>query len=302
MKSACRSMIVLLLLLLALPVGLGAAEESAADLVGIQVLTVNDFHGALTENGKNPGAAKMARVILAAKSKNPGGTLILSAGDMFQGTPDSNLLGGKPVVAVMNAVGFDAMVLGNHEFDWGIGVLKERIGESAFPYLAANVFDKAANRTAAFVKPYSILERCGLRIAVIGLATPETAYKSSAKVVAAFVFLDPAATVHNLLPELAAQQVDIIIALTHLASYQDSDGVITDDAAVLAAGEPALSAIVSGHSHQLVAGKVAGIPIVQAEYSGRAVGEIDLIYKKKQPSGYLLHRQCDKRGDGRSAA
>jgi 5'-nucleotidase / UDP-sugar diphosphatase len=280
MKSSCHSMLVLLLFLLVLPPGLGAAAESAADLVGLQVLTVNDFHGALIESGKNPGAAKLAGVILAAKSKNPVGTLILSAGDMFQGTSDSNLLGGKPVVAVMNAVGFDAMVLGNHEFDWGTGVLTRRISESAFPYLAANMLDKATGRTAAFIRPYIILERCGVRIAIVGLATPETAYKSSAKVVAAFTFQDPAATVHSLLPELARQQVDVIIALTHLAAYQDSVGTISDDAANLAAKEPALSAIVSGHSHQLIAGKVAGIPIVQAQYSGRAVGEIALIYKK----------------------
>ncbi|MDR3590619.1 MAG: 5'-nucleotidase C-terminal domain-containing protein [Negativicutes bacterium] len=281
MRAGCRSVIaVLILLLLASPPGFALAAESAADLVGIQVLTVNDFHGALSENGLNPGAAKLAGVIRAAKDKNPVGTLILSAGDMFQGTPDSNLLGGKPVVAVMNAVGFDAMALGNHEFDWGIGVLKERIGESTFPYLAANVVDKATNQVAAFVRPYSILERCGVKIAVIGLSTPETAYKSDAKTVAAFIFQDPSATVHALLPELERQKVDVIIALTHLAAYQDSDGTISDDAAVLAAREPALAAVVSGHSHQTVAGKVAGIPVVQAWYSGRAVGEIELIYKK----------------------
>ncbi|MDR3563604.1 MAG: 5'-nucleotidase C-terminal domain-containing protein [Negativicutes bacterium] len=275
-----RSTILSLAILLLIPFGGAAAEESAANLVGIQILTVNDFHGALLENGKNPGAAKLAQYIRTMKSHNPSGTLVLSAGDMFQGTPDSNLLGGKTVVEVMNSIGFDAMVLGNHEFDWGVAVLKKRISESSFPYLAANVVDRATGKTAAFVKPYTIVERCGLRIAVIGVATPETAYKSSAKVVAAFDFGDPASTVHGLLPELARQHVDLIVALTHLAGYMDGEGNVSDDAAVLAAKEPALAAVVSGHSHQWVAGEVNGIPVVQALYSGRAVGEIDILYKK----------------------
>ncbi|VBB07377.1 5'-nucleotidase signature 2 [Lucifera butyrica] len=253
----------------------------SADVVSFEVLTVNDFHGALPENGKNPGAAKLAQYLKETKAVNPAGTIIVSAGDMFQGTPDSNLLYGKTVVDVMNQIGFDAMTVGNHEFDWGVDILKKRINQSAFPYVAANIIDKKTGKPADFVKPYILLSRQGVKIAVIGLATPETAYKASPKYVAAYTFADPVQTVNQLLPELQRQGAEIILVVSHLASYMDRQtGEISGDAAVLARETRGLTAVISGHSHQTVYGKVNGVPVVQAYYNGRAVGKVEILYDK----------------------
>ncbi len=247
----------------------------------IDILTVNDFHGALSENGKNPGMAKLAAFLREEVAKNPTGTIIISAGDMFQGTPESNMLYGKPVVEAMNELTFAAMAIGNHEFDWGIQVLKERIAQSNFPYLAANIVDKTTGQVASFVKPYTVVEKSGIKIAIIGLATPETAYKTNPKYSKNYIFTDPAKTVNQLIPELKQQGADIIIVLSHLGSEMDMlSQQVTGEAADLAQQVDGINAIISGHSHRKVSGAVNSIPIVQAAYNGRAVGKLSFTFTK----------------------
>jgi 5'-nucleotidase/UDP-sugar diphosphatase len=134
-----------------------AQEEQ--DFAAITILTVNDFHGALIQDNRNPGAIRLAHYLKDEFVLNPEGTLIVSAGDMFQGTIDADLLKGEPIVAIMNNIGFDAMAIGNHEFDWGIETLRERAQQAHFPFLAANVFEKSSQTLLPFAKPYIILDR-----------------------------------------------------------------------------------------------------------------------------------------------
>lgn len=258
-----------------------SAEEHVNQMAIIDILTVNDFHGALSENGKNPGFAKLATCIKSEMAKNPSGTILVSAGDMFQGSPDSNLLDGKPVIEAMNELSFAAMTTGNHEFDWGVQILKDRIAQAQFPVVAANVLDKTTGRVASFVNPYIFIEKNELQIAVIGLATPETLYKTNPKHIANYLFADPVKTVNNLVPVLKQQGADIIIVLSHLGSAYDSNtGQISGEAAELAKSSCGVDAIISGHTHLKVAGMANQIPIVQAAYNGRAIGKITLSYSK----------------------
>ena len=262
--------------------GVSFAAE-APGIVGLDILSVNDFHGALIESGRNPGAAKLGAFLRSEWEKNPYGTIFLSAGDMFQGSPDSNLLYGKTVVEVLNALRFDAMTLGNHEFDWGLDKLQARINESTYPYVSANVREKEPKGRLDFLRPFVMLERCGVKIAVIGIVTPETAYTTGPKIVAPFEFRDPATVVKELLPVVRQQGAEVIIVLSHLASYQDEKtGQVTGEAADLARSAPGIDAVVSGHSHKTVAGKVDGIPVVQAYYNGRALGKISLVYSRRE--------------------
>jgi 2',3'-cyclic-nucleotide 2'-phosphodiesterase/3'-nucleotidase len=225
--------------------------------------------------------AKLATVLLNEQAKNPEGTILVSAGDMFQGTPESNMLYGKPVVEVMNELKFAAMAIGNHEFDWGIQVLKERIVQSNFPYLAANIIDKASGHIAGFVKPYTVVEKNGIKIGIIGLATPETAYKTNPKYMENYIFVDPAKTVNRLIPALRQQGADIIFVLSHLGSEMNgSTQQVTGEAANLAQQVTGVNAIISGHTHLKVAGMVNSIPVIQAAYNGRAVGEISFTFRK----------------------
>jgi 2',3'-cyclic-nucleotide 2'-phosphodiesterase/3'-nucleotidase len=268
----------------------GAAWGPQPGIVRLDILAVNDFHGALAADDRNPGAAALAAYLKAERAKNPAGTILLSAGDMFQGSPDSNLLYGKTVVAFMNEVGFDAMVLGNHEFDWGLAVLRDRMAQAAFPMLAANIMDKNSGRRADLVRPYIILERQGIKIAVVGFTTPDTAVTTNPKHVEEFLFADPAAALQALLPELKARGVAVIVALGHLASYPGEEP--SGEAADLAR-TGAVAAVVSGHSHLKVAGRAAGVPVVQAYYNGRSVAAVHLAVNAA--SGEILGATAEVR-------
>lgn len=245
----------------------------------ITLLTSNDFHGTLTGDGKkNPGISKFASFLKNEEKKNPKGTLILSAGDMFQGSADSNLLYGQPVSAAMNYIGFDAMAIGNHEFDWGIDKLKVRIAQSDFPYLAANIIDKSTGKTADFVKPYVIVNKSGINVAIIGIATPDTETKAKPELIAPYEFKNPAEVVNALVPEVKKAGADIVVVLSHLGAYQDKNtGEITGEAAELAKAVTGVDAIIAGHTHATVSGTVNDIPIVQAYYNGRSVGVVDIF-------------------------
>lgn len=244
----------------------------------ISLITVNDFHGAMNGDAKNPGISKLVSYLKNEEKDNKNGTLILSAGDMFQGTADSNLLYGSSVVTAMNEAGFDAMVLGNHEFDWGLDKLKARIAASKFPYLGANLIDKAAGKTADFVKPYVIIEKNGINVGLIGIVTPETATKTKPDIVAPFEFRDPATVVNALVPEVKKAGADVIVVLSHLGALKDSKtGEITGEAAELAKAVTGVDAIIGGHTHADVFGFVNNIPIVANNYNGRSVGHIDIF-------------------------
>ena len=242
MRTKHKLLGLLLTLLICLAPWNGVAlAEKLPEIVAIDILTTNDFHGALVEAGKNPGAAKFGAFLLQQRAKNPYGSIFVSAGDMFQGSPDSNLLYGKTVVEVLNALQMDAMTLGNHEFDWGLDKLAARVAESRFPYVSANVREKDGQGRLSFVKPFVMLERLGVKIAVIGIVTPETAYTTGPKIVAPFEFRDPATVVRELLPQVRRLGADIVVVLSHLASEQDAAGQVSGDAAVLAATVPGVT-------------------------------------------------------------
>lgn len=278
MNNLQRRLIIVALLVAVASLLMGAFWQPEPGVVNIDILAINDFHGALAATDSNPGAAALAAYLRGERAKNPEGTLILSAGDMFQGTPDSNLLHGKTVVEIMNAIGFDAMALGNHEFDWGLAVLKKRQAQAAFPMLAANIIDRTSGRPLDFVRPYVIIAKQGVKVAVVGLITPDTAVTTNPRYVGGLIFADPVETLKRLIPELKSQGVDIIVALCHMASYPGEEPA--GEATALAAID-GVDAVVSGHSHKKVAGKVDGVPVVQAYYNGRAVAAVHIAFARK---------------------
>jgi 2',3'-cyclic-nucleotide 2'-phosphodiesterase (5'-nucleotidase family) len=129
---------------------------------------VNDTHGAL-EDGK------FSKIAAYFSSQDSNTSLFLSAGDMFQGTALSNYTQGRAMIRAMNAAGFDAMTIGNHEFDWGLDAIQvywdgdDSNGEADFPLLGANVYAKATNQRLPWLQDYEIFEREGLKFGVIGV-------------------------------------------------------------------------------------------------------------------------------------
>lgn len=267
-------------------------EESLEELVynTVEIVTFNDFHGALAEDvreGRNAGMAKHITAARQLREENPH-TIFLAAGDNYQGSATSNLMYGAPVSSMMKAMDVTASAVGNHEFDWGAELIQRWSEESDVAFLASNIYDDATNEPVEWAKPYMIIEENGIKIALIGLAHPDTAVLTKAEHVAGLSFKDPATYaqiwVDYLLEGKAEEgKPDVIIALTHIDSYQDSEtGEITGNVRPIAENVKGLDAIISGHSHREVAGFINDVAIVQAGAYGRLLGKLSLVIEDGQ--------------------
>jgi 5'-nucleotidase / UDP-sugar diphosphatase len=249
---------------------------SYASQVDLKILYVNDFHGfaepykAGANDAPLGGIAYLAGAVDRERGKSP--SLLLAAGDMIQGNAWANLFRGKSSIAVMNAMKFDAMVVGNHEFDFGPKVLKERLAQARFPVLGANVKGLAA------LKPYVVKNLQGVRIAIIGIVTPETPVATHPRNVAGLTFSTPESAVRKYLQELKGR-ADIIIVLSHCGFQADRE---------LAAKVPGIDVIVGGHSHTkiLQPERVGQTIIVQAWEHAKALGVLNLQVKDGKVVGF----------------
>jgi len=232
----------------------------------LRILHVNDFHG-FAEPYKPYGSDEMlggmawlASTVEELRSEKP--TLLLSAGDMIQGNNWANLFQGESVIELMNAMKFDAMVTGNHEFDFGRDVLRNRIAQAKFPLLAANV------EGIEGLKPYLLKEINGIKIAVIGVVTDETPLTTHPRNVIGLKFIAPEEALNRYVSELRPK-VDLIIVLSHLGHNVDR---------IIAEKVKGIDVIVGGHSHTKVEQPVLiGTTVVlQAWEHGKALGVLDL--------------------------
>lgn len=212
------------------------------------------------------GSATLSSYIKKYKAESPN-VLLLNAGDDFQGTPISTITKGKSQIELMNMLMPDAMELGNHEFDYGRENVTESIKASKFIVLAANLFD--AKNAKNFATPYTIKTINNVKIGIIGLMTEELHSLSLPENVKNLDVKKLSETVNAIVPELKMQNVDLIIALTHVGVEGDS---------MLALASPDIDIIVGGHSHTPLfkPKRVNGILITQAGSRGRWLGKIDI--------------------------
>ena len=272
----------------------------------IDIITFNDFHGNLKPAGKNVGMAKMVAATREKEAANAN-TIVVSGGDNYQGSAMSNLTMGAPVNDMFKAMDVEVSAVGNHEFDWGVANMNDWQAKGEFSFLAANIVDTKTNKTVAWAKPYQMIEKNGKKIAFIGLATTTTPTVTKAENVAGLEFKNAAEMAKQWVEFLKAGKAeegtpDVILALTHVPSYQDKYGsdptiVVTGDEMVELAKVEGLDGIISGHSHQTVAGYVEGTPVVQAYKYGRAMGKLAVEFKEDgtlkaiTPSVDLLYKR-----------
>ena len=264
---------------------LAATLAAGADTTLLRVLAINDFHGTLEprvygwSSGRPVGGAAPLKATLDSAAAACRCTVVrLDAGDEMQGSLASNLVFGRSTVEALNAVGLDAAALGNHDFDWGVDTLRARIRQARYPWLAANVFDSLTGRRPAWAAPYRILERSGMRIAVVGYVTPSSKTIVKAPNVAGLEFKSGAAAIRDALDSARARRPDLTILVAHEGAFCDTlpcRGAIVDLARELDSTRVQL--IVSGHTHTLVNTVVNGIPIVQARSNSTAYGVADLV-------------------------
>lgn len=290
-KGLLISLLTFLLILGSISFVLAAEKE-------IVILSINDYHGSLAPAGSNVGAAKLVDAIKTEKAKNPEGTIIVSAGDNYQGSAMSNLLKGEPVSAVFKEMGLELSAVGNHEFDWGTGRIVKWAEDGGFTFVCTNIYDIRTNEPVDWAEPFVIIEKEGVKIGFIGLATPETAYKTLKANVVNYEFRDPIEVITEWIPKVKDAGADIIIALTHLGSFQDKEGNITGEAAALCEVD-GVDGVISAHTHQRVSGLVNGKPIVQAYKNGRSIGKITFVFDENnqlvsaEPSLDNLYKRPD---------
>lgn len=249
----------------------------------LRIIGTNDFHGALEPrpdaNGvRRGGAAYVASAIDRARRECAPAceTLLLDGGDMFQGTPASNLSFGRPIVDYYNKMGYAAAALGNHEFDWGIDSLRARMRQAKYGILGANV-RHTDGRDVKWIRNDTIVRRGRTRIGVIGVSTVSTPTTTRAGNVVGLRFDDPAPIVDSIGAALRKRGADFVVVIAHAGAFCGREtgcsGEIVDLARKVTTK---VDAIVSGHTHSLVNTVVNGIPIVQARSSGRAIDVLDI--------------------------
>ncbi|MBS5884840.1 5'-nucleotidase C-terminal domain-containing protein [Clostridium sp.] len=247
----------------------------AKNLKRVELVSFNDLHGNVQESGKNVGIAKLASAIKERTSLNGFSNyeaIPLSAGDLYQGTAISNLTKGAPVNEFLKDINIPASSVGNHEFDWGKELIPTWAKAGNFDFLAANIIDKKTGKPVEWAKPYKIIEVDGIKIGLIGVTTPETAYKTTPANVADLTFEDPSISVQKYADKLRKEdKVNAVVVLSHLGATTDKDGKPVGEAVDLANKIKNVDAIIASHDHQFTNVEANGIKIIEAGYNGRAL-------------------------------
>lgn len=270
----------------------------------ITILHTNDHHGHFwrSEYGEYGLAAQKTLVDSIRKevAQEGGSVLLLSGGDINTGVPESDLQDAEPDFRGMNLIGYDAMAVGNHEFDNPLTVLRQQEKWAKFPFLSANIYQKSTGER--LFKPWAIFTRQDIKIAVIGLTTDDTAKIGNPEYFTDIEFRKPAEEAKMVIQELNMnEKPDVIIATTHMGHYDNGDhGSNAPGDVEMARSLPAgsLAMIVGGHSQDPVcmasenkkqANYVPGTPcapdkqngiwIVQAHEWGKYVGRADFEFR-----------------------
>ncbi|MBI5591532.1 MAG: 5'-nucleotidase C-terminal domain-containing protein [Deltaproteobacteria bacterium] len=244
------------------------------------ILHTNDHHGhplafsdnACPEQGGLPARATLVNDV-RGEFQN---VLVLDAGDLNTGRPESNFFKAKPDIQGYNYIKYDAMAIGNHEFDLNMAGMQAQIQASEFPWLCANA--KKNGQYLDNVKPYIIKDYKEFKVAVLGLVSSYTAVSGNPENITGITFEDEVKVALELVPELK-KKADIVIALVHMGIFEDGSA----GSKKLAAKVPGIALIIDGHSHTelekpvMIKNEITGkdVAIVQAKcwglYMGRAL-------------------------------
>ena len=258
-------------------------------------LETSDMHGYVYPtdySGKKNlafGAAKVAAKLKELRAQAAGPVITIENGDFIQGSPLSYYLAkekssAKELTKLINLMAYDVQVIGNHEFNYGIDYLKEAIESYHAPVLAANILNEAGQ--PYFGQAYTIIEKAGIKIAILGLTTEYIPHWEKPETLAGLTFANIVETAKKYVP-LLKQQADLVIVSYHGGFEKD---LTTGEATEALTGEnegykllqevEGIDAFFTGHQHRTIAAKINGIPVVQPGYRGNHIGEVQLTIEK----------------------
>jgi 2',3'-cyclic-nucleotide 2'-phosphodiesterase/3'-nucleotidase len=290
-KRSFTSGITLILLILALVLG---TSTGASTRVHITILSTTDLHGNIypidyyTNKPDNRGLAKIATLIKKVRTENPN-TLLIDSGDTIQGSPlafyhnKKNNDPANPMMVVMSALNYDAMTVGNHEYNFGLKVLEKARSEAKFPWLSANTYQSGTEKT--HYQPYLIKEVAGVRVGILGLTTPGIPNWENRQNYEGLEFREPLAEAKKWVPIIREKErADLVVIAMHMGIEEDlSTGVINpsqvtneNQAVTIARNVAGVDAIFMGHTHRDVPDLlVNGVLLTQANHWGRHLARAD---------------------------
>ena len=263
-------------------------------LIKISILHTNDVHSHIFPFGPNQGKkslkggiARRASLIQKLRAENPN-TLLLDAGDIFQGTPYFNYFGGELEFKLMSMLGYDAATIGNHDFDNGIEGLYAQLPNAKFNFLSAN-YDFKNTLMQGLVSPYKTFEKSGLKIGVFGLGI-ELQGLVSANAYKETKYLDPIEMAQDMSRILKTEEAcDLVICLSHLGYSYENPHKISD--LKLAKSTENIDLIIGGHTHTFLneptevinsAGKT--VLVNQVGCYGLFLGKVDFYFNTSSNS------------------
>jgi 2',3'-cyclic-nucleotide 2'-phosphodiesterase / 3'-nucleotidase len=283
------------------------ARSFAPDRVQITILGTTDLHGNInpidyyTNKPDNRGLAKVATLIKRVRSEHPN-VLLVDSGDTIQGSPLESFHGRKnnkppdPMMLIMSSLNYDAMAVGNHEYNFGLKVLEKARSEAKFPWLSANTYDKSTQKT--HYKPYIIKEVAGVRIGILGFTTPGVPNWDNPPNYAGLEFHQPLVEARKWVPILRDQEkADVVVIAMHMGLEEDlrtglvNPGQVPNEnqAIAIAKEVPGVDVIFMGHTHRDVPSMyINGVLLTQANHWGRHLARADL-YLQKSATGWRVY-------------
>lgn len=237
--------------------------------VRVTILHLNDtYQFTPVDGGRRGGLGRVMTIKKETLNENPN-TIMTLGGDTLSPSVETRTYKGAQMIDAWNTVGLDYSVFGNHEFDLKTADLLQRMKESKFTWLGANVVDTKTGKVFADTPPYVIRSIGGVKIGIIGLLLPET--KETSSMEASLNVTDYCSAARQLVPKMRKRGANVIIGLTHLFMQQDKK----------LAGCADFDLILGGHEHTLLQSSANGTPIFKMWADAREVGKFDLYIDKK---------------------
>ena len=278
----------------------------------LKIYYVNDTHGSFTRTDEEAGISYIGQYIMSNvenNTKNGVASLVLSGGDMFQGGIESNETHGDIMIDAMNIIGFDAMALGNHEFDWGEEYLSKFQDKLDCPLLSCNTF-YADGSEVPYLSKYTVVEKLGVKIGIIGAVEANIGSSITGSIANKFRFPDPTRYMQSISSDLRKEGCDIIIGIFHDGGFDGSEGEPTKYNSLTredeSTGRKYLDAMFFAHDHQMKKGVYNDVPFLETGSNGRNIGEMVLnlegngySFTVKNSSVSVLNafRNCTKPSD-----
>jgi 2',3'-cyclic-nucleotide 2'-phosphodiesterase/3'-nucleotidase len=284
---------------------LRAAELLGDDAVCISILHTTDLHGHIlptVDYAGNPdlgGLARCATQIRRWRRENRN-SILIDLGDIYQGTDVGLRTKGELMIDLFNHLKYDAWIIGNHEFDWGMETFRNVLARSTMPVLAANTSSqgRAPGELAdgkdplTKIQPYILKEIAGIKIAIIGITTPGMPFWLPLQFRRGIDFQFPVEPVRRAIKKAKAEGADEIVLAGHMGLKARSGGDdFANNVMALTSEFPDTAGFIAGHTHQTVASRLTnGVLLTQADHFGIHVGRVDLVFDRS--SKKLLRREA----------